>query len=747
MNGNPLGSMMTNSLAATGTDLAPSSPTLLVPKYDNKHLLELADRYKKECFDQRWVWEREWMRNIHYINNRQWIYWHPTRREWLDKRMSKDIPRPVTNKLVEVMTSLRSSFGAINLGVLASPIGHNPESVSAAEIAGKISPLIHDEHQMTPVMRENDFWYIVTGNAAIQISWDTDKRFNRTFIPHEQCTQCEQVIPPAAIVQAGQRCPICGSGQFQKALRPDGQPDGEWKAYGRGKTTPLSPFEYAFPPHIPRFSELDKIIRLRWRDKPYYEANHPNLVERLSFDKSPQDRSLQLYKSLAFSNDLGTTSHYGQFTSGATSESEGVTEYEFWIRPTTEFPEGFVMRVIGDRSPILLTAEEEGLPGPFPYKDIEGNPLFPFAHAPFEQIGGRIYGRSCISPLVYKQDQINRVDSLSEMIMGKMANPVWVIPQGVGLDQITGDPGLVIIYNALAAGGNAKPERIAGENIPPTIFQLRTQYINDLETLAGTFDIMKGNKPAGVEAFAALSLLDERSKARFTSAFTARGELYKSWFQIAIELERQFGPRERVKAIIGPNKTYTFEQFEQAQLQGNISIFIEGGTDVPKTSLQKRASIEHANQLGALNMADPEQNYQVMTELGLARLIPSVDIHVQTALQLQELFEQWATNPVGPNPLTYKPWYRAEIHWSERLKWLNTDRMRDLLKKVPELEQILVLHLQELQMVLAPPPMATPERPNGGVGAGRAMQNSNMNAGSPTIGQEPRPQLVPPPVR
>jgi len=399
--------------------------------------------------------------------------------------------------------------------------------------------------------------------------------------------------------------------------------------------------------------------------------------------------------------------------------------------------------VVGDRDPILIESPEEGIPGPIPYKDMEGMPLFPFVHAGFEHIGGRLYARSALAPIIQKQDQLNQLDSLIQMIVQRVANPVWIVPEGSGLDHFTGDPGLVMKWNPLAAGGQGKPERIAGENIPPTLFKLREQYLKDIEDLAGTYDILKGNKPAGVEAFSALQLLVEKSQSRFSSAFKARGEMYRAWFMLALELERAFGPEQRIFSIVSPNRGYTFQAFEKAQLQGNVTIHIEDGTDVPKTALGKRAAIEHANQLGLIDPHDPESRYSILRQLGLSDLVPSLDIHVQAALQIQDAFEQWAATRQGPPPLLIKPWHDAIVHFKERIKWLNSDHMKELLQD-PMIEQIITAHLQELQLIITPPAPVTPdgepaptdggEAPPGR-GAGRTMANANQESGSPTIGR------------
>jgi hypothetical protein len=722
---------------------APQQP--VANPWDEAKLLDMFNTFKRESTEYRWIWEREWLRDLFYVMNRQWITFHPTRREWVDKRLQKWVPRPVTNKMAETLQAIRTNLGAINLAVKVRPVGDDAESIAAAEVSDQMSPMIHEEHMMDQNMREADFWLIVCGNACLQISWDKDVRWNRVFVPHEQCITCGNVAPPQAIVAAGQHCPVCGGTFLQKAmgppgpLGPDGQPTpsqpiGEWVSFGRGKTTALSPFEYAFPPNVTRFDELPYIIRLRWRDKHWFEANHPELIPKLTWEKSPTDRSLQIYKSLALTNDVGTGSQFAYLGAAGAHTVEGVTEYELWMRPTPEYPKGLVMRVVGDQQPTLLQAPEEGLPGPIPYTDIEGNPIFPFEHAQYEHIGGRLYGRSALSPLIQKQDQLNQLDSLVQLCVQRTANPAWVIPENAGIENITGEPGLIIKWNVLAAAGQGKPERIPGVPLDASLFEFRAQIIKDIEDLSGAFDIIKGQKPSGVEAFSALQLLVERSQSRFTSVFQSRGEMYRRWFTTALELERQFGPQQRTWAVVGPNRGYTFRHFENAQLQGQVNVQVEDGSNMPKTALGKRAAIEQANQLQLLDPNDPDQKYALLTQFGLSDLVPSLNYHVQAALQIQDAFEKWAEQPTGPSPLVVKPWFDPHIHWIEHVKWLNTDKMRELLASNPMLEQVIDMNLQQLQMAINPPQPIGPDGqpiqqapPQGGA---LAMKNSNQNSGS-----------------
>jgi hypothetical protein len=119
---------------------------------------------------------------------------------------------------------------------------------------------------------------------------------------------------------------------------------------------------------------------------------------------------------------------------------------------------------------------------------------------------------------------------------------------------------------------------------------------------------------------------------------------------MALELERQFGPVERIQAVMRPNRSWTFKKFMKADLSGAITILVEDGSTMPKTALGKRAAIEHGRQLGVLNPADPEQQYSVMQEIGIAHLAPSLDAGVKAALREQTLCEAWVDSLPPPLP-------------------------------------------------------------------------------------------------
>jgi hypothetical protein len=775
--------------------------------FDDPELLEMWEVMKHECYDNRWIFERQWQRNIWYVLGRQWIEYQQKYGGWRDKRMAAWIPRPVTNKCKETVQSIRAMFTSINLNVNVRPNGTDSKNVTAAATADAMAPLLHETHSMDQAMSEFDFWLLVTGNAFMHAYVDYDVKNGMITIGMMQCKACGTVTEESKLTGPTPICPNCkmaGAANFTPALGEDGEPLSKQILKGMPSTMVLSPLEIAFPNAYTRFDDVPYVSRARWRTKRYYES-HPDpamqaLARTIVWQKSPQDHSMALFTSLVQTNDLGITPIYWSEGSGrGGNNDEGVTEYEVWMKPTAQYPDGLVFRVIGDGGdPKIVHLEEENLPGPLPYTDAEGKPLFTFTHATFEHVGGRILGSGALDQVIQKQDQLNQLDSQILLCLQRMANPVWLEPKGAEIQKLTGMPGLVIKWNPLTVGGQAKPERIAGIPIDASLMALREQYLKDIEELTGTFDILKGQKPAGVEAFSAIQALIERSQARFSSVFKSRGNAYKNWYKFAIELEREFGPDERVRQTMSPARTWTYEIFKNTQLQGSINVVIEDGSQQPKTNLGMRAAVEHANQLGLLDMKDPETQYEGLKLFGLTGMIPSLDIAVQSALQKQQAFEDWIINPEAqqkfaldldaqtkqfeadieamtmdhaqqineaktnpdlpipefqpppmPNmlaltPLRWLKWWSAQRHMSEFLKWANDDHVRKIIGENPLALQLLEAHMDEIGQNIPKAP-AEPPKVNFSF-ADEALQDPEVRQyWEQTTGVTPTPPPVPKP--
>jgi len=573
------------------------------------------------------------------------------------------------------------------------------------------------------------------------------------MLPEVDCLDCGLTHPPGHSDLDAPKCASCGGPNLQPVPGTE-QPI----AQGRGCTDVCSPLEILVPSVYQKWGDVRELIRARWRAKSYYEANYPHLVGQIKWEKAPKERSLQLLKALASQSDLSTT----PFVTGAGDggEAEGVVEYEMWIKPTEEFPEGFVGRFVGEGdSPLVIEDPQQSIPGPIPYRDQKGKPLWNWVHMGYDTFGGRLWASGPMESLLPLIDKINRLDARIELIVDRMSNPIWLEPKGAEVERLTGEPGIIVRYQALGSGGLGKPERIEGTNIPATLFQLRQQYVQEIERAAGTNDMLNGERPPNVDTFSGMQLLAELGQKRFTVVFNERGRGYRDWLKVALELEREYGPPERAMAVLGPNNTWAFETFKKADLKGNVTIVVEDGSTVPKTALGKRAAIDHANQLKLIQPQNPDQVYAIMSHLGLKDLVPGIDKSVSACLREQHLYEQWVASGRADemNPLVRFDFIDDDpVHVMQHRMWATSDKIRDLMLTDPRAMQEIQMHVWQHQngvfqqqliaqgggQVGGPPgspagpgagggaPGAVPPSGEGAPGGGQAMTSANDQAGA-----------------
>src|SRR5215475_4133047 len=171
----------------------------------DRPLLEHFDKAKRECFADRWRYERVWTRAIHYCNMRQWLGVYDRNGGWMDSRVAKGVPRPVTSKPKEGLQAIRAMFTAATLGVDVRPLKNDVQSMTTATTADKLAPVLYIANDMDQVLHEGDYWFIVTGNVIYHVSYDDDGTYLQ--VPFERCLSCGYEVTSDVIAKAGQKCP------------------------------------------------------------------------------------------------------------------------------------------------------------------------------------------------------------------------------------------------------------------------------------------------------------------------------------------------------------------------------------------------------------------------------------------------------------------------------------------------------------------------------------------------------------
>lgn len=587
-------------------------------------VLDVKDRYNT----RRWIFEREWYRNILFYVGQQWIVSDESANRWRRRNMPSWVPLPVTNRLASTVNQIRSAVAQVQPAFRARPTQDNEKSVLTANGVDKYIDVIEHESKLRAAKRRKASWLTLTGNGFLFQEFDTSPETGMVFMPGEVCADCGTPIRPTEITE-DLSCPNCGG----KNLEPD-EAAGEKMPQGASMTTALSPFEVYADANIMEIQEQPALLIIQAKSLDSVREMYGPVAD----DIAPcADRVLGRYylDSLAYMTGSG----YGYGTTYGMSTTDGAERtllYKLYVKACKDYPDG-VYVVMTDDQHVLEVHD----PYPFRY-NATNKKFYPIVHFRYDDVPGRFWGRTPIDDLVPKQRQRNEMESLFQVLTMRMSNPVWLVPTGVQTSPITGDSGLVIRHTG---SGVNKPERLAGSEVPASVVKFIEMIDGDFEELANTFSVMKGKSPGSVRAASAIQMLIERGFGRYGSVFDNLEEGYEEWARQSLEIWRQRAIFPRVQAVAQTAGAFQFLEFAGSDL-GEVDIRVEAGSTRPKSQAGQQMLINQMLQWGLLNVNDPEQKMKIAEVLGAANLLPGAEADIKVVAEENQKFMGWAQTAV-----------------------------------------------------------------------------------------------------
>lgn len=644
-------------------------------KIDLDKVRDYYDKARNKSQAERYSYERDWFRNVLYYLGIQWIIYSPQTRKWKPRRINKWVPRPVTNKFASVANTIMQVLSAKEPDTRARPGSDAPEDIAAAQVADKNFDVILKEAREDVARSIGASWLTLTGTVIFHPCYDNDPKHGTTFVQHLNCADCGATFPPdqagapvplappnpptlpMAMEQGIQEpatagstlnmqngaapeaepaevpepqmsecsCPQCGSGKCSEARDEQGKEVGEELPNGRLRLEVFSPFEVFIDLEARSMDEVQQLlIRRRYPlDEIRRKYNHPEL-EGDNNSNVGGAIGLNLLRALAYAS--GNAMYGTGIASGRNiGDDQSITVDQLWIRPCTDFPEGMVAIYANEK---LLNESDVG--SGLPYRDLDNKPIWPWHLVPFDYVPGRIFGKTPLDDVAPKQEQRNKLESLIQLIITRSANPVWLLPKGLGITEITGEPGQTIEGN-WGMDPRLKPERVSGENVPTSLIAWLEKIDKDIDELAGTFDVMRGNAPPGVTAGTALRLLLERANTRYTPVIR---RFETSWERICKDLLvifQQFATEERIAKIQGPGNTWEIQRFSKADLNGSIDVVVEAGSAIPKSTVGEQALIQDLATMRIIDPINPETQYKILEKFGSTNLLGDIDLNIRYA--------------------------------------------------------------------------------------------------------------------
>jgi hypothetical protein len=300
--------------------------------------------------------------------------------------------------------------------------------------------------------------------------------------------------------------------------------------------------------------------------------------------------------------------------------------------PSNLWPKGRTIVTVGDKV-LYDSPKKVGARAYDPRWPKRWHPYVRYRWEP--QVTG-IYGRSLVSKLLPKLKRINAIDTT--MIMWRRTVPIatWVAPKGSHPveDIWTGRPGTIWEYDARRTAG-AAPTPVYPPPYPAAALEERNIQLQEMEAIAGTEQILRGERPPGVNSAAMVDILRKQ-------ALASRSGILQEWdesiqdtgsamLQETIKHVRD-DPRyaERIRILAREKHSHiTLEIFSGQDLSDNVQVRVD-------TASMAMMSKE-ARQARVVEILQYLPNIQTIEDIGLRQAI------------LDELDLKKALKPSGPD--------------------------------------------------------------------------------------------------
>src|SRR3990167_8603865 len=501
---------------------AAEGPAALDPYQNHDAILDLVNRKVKEWSKGRELILRADWRNILFWRGIQWIRFERTTNRFRPAFLPKNWPTPVTNRFASSMDSLIALIARIEPRLKFPPATDDPEDRATGDVSDRVTPVIEAETGIRQTRQYLATWVGLTGGAWVETGSDRAPR-------HGMVTG-----------ETGEPDPMTGQPVTQQMPR------------GKMYAEVVPKFEMWFDPSITDWDKQREHCRRRGIPEDEAKARWPAVAAKIQPDSMSSE--MEMYGDAL--PTLGPNIDDARNPRNALSAphtNTRVTEQWFHQLPSETYPGGLLAIVLG--------RELVAYAGPLPYKarqeDGSELPILNHIFFPMKLVPGSAWPKTVADDVALKQIQRNQIEALEQLILMRMANPVWLVPSGANVRNPTGEPGQWIEYNALGPNP-AKPGRFPGQNVPASVYRKMEQIDKDIEELTANYDVLKGDRPPGVSAGITLQLLQERGMSRHAPMFIMWETAWAKWGRLALEIFRQFATEPLLHQIQGKDVRWQF---------------------------------------------------------------------------------------------------------------------------------------------------------------------------------------------
>jgi hypothetical protein len=299
--------------------------------------------------------------------------------------------------------------------------------------------------------------------------------------------------------------------------------------------------------------------------------------------------------------------------------------------PSHRWPKGRTVITVGDS----LLYDSPKKVGARAYDERWPDRWHPYVRYRWEPQVTGVYGRSMISKLLPKLKRVNAIDTT--MIMWRRTVPIaaWTAPKGTNVveDLWSGRPGLMLEWDPRRTGPGVKPEPVYPPPYPASAQQEREQQIIEMESIAGTEQILRGERPPGVNSAAMVDILRKQALASRSAILQAWDEsIQKTGSCLLQETIKHVkdDPRyaERIRILASEKHSHiALEMFSGQDLSDNVQVRVDTASLALMSKEARQARVvEILQYLPAIQAIEGDIGLKqaILDELGLKEaLMPS----------------------------------------------------------------------------------------------------------------------------
>lgn len=313
--------------------------------------------------------------------------------------------------------------------------------------------------------------------------------------------------------------------------------------------------------------------------------------------------------------------------------------------PSPKWPQGRTIITVADR--VLYDSPKKI--GARAYDPRWPTRWHPYIRYRWEGQTGSIYGRSLISKLLPKIKRINAIDTT--LIMWRHTVPIatWIAPKGsMPIEDLwTGRPGMIWEYDPRRTNG-AKPEPVYPPPYPVAALQERETQIQEMESIAGTQEILNGERPVGVNSAAMVDILRKQALASRSATLQEWDESHQEMGELMLQTTIRHikdDPRylERIRILAREkHSTLSIESYAGTDLSDNVVVRVDTASLALVSKEAREAKMIEILQYlpNLMAIEDIGLRQAVLDELGIKEALKPSGPDVNRAKKMVSLIKQ-----------------------------------------------------------------------------------------------------------